>query len=136
MLSIAGVLSIKITSPITHMISSAVRGILQSAMGVWAFGDVITTGRGTSIAVILGGSMWYTWAKNEELMKQRRLEQEGNKLEMQQQQQREALFDAERLSGDLEEGYQPTNGPRGKRATLSAYEPSTPEVQLERTQDK
>jgi solute carrier family 35 (GDP-fucose transporter), member C1 len=42
MLSIAGVLSIKITSPITHMISSAVRGILQSFMGVYFFGDVIT----------------------------------------------------------------------------------------------
>ena len=42
LLSIAGVLSIKITSPITHMISSAVRGILQSFMGVYFFGDIIT----------------------------------------------------------------------------------------------
>jgi GDP-fucose transporter C1 len=42
LLSIAGVLSIKITSPITHMISSAVRGILQSFLGVYFFGDIIT----------------------------------------------------------------------------------------------
>lgn len=42
LLSIAGVLSIKITSPITHMISSAVRGILQSFMGMYFFGDIIT----------------------------------------------------------------------------------------------
>jgi GDP-fucose transporter C1 len=42
LLSIAGVLSIKITSPITHMISSAVRGILQSFMGAYVFGDIIT----------------------------------------------------------------------------------------------
>ena len=42
LLSIAGVLSIKITSPITHMISSAVRGILQSFMGAYFFGDIIT----------------------------------------------------------------------------------------------
>lgn len=43
LLSIAGVLSIKITSPITHMVSAAVRGILQSLLGVWVFGDIITT---------------------------------------------------------------------------------------------
>ena len=42
LLSIAGVLSIKITSPITHMISSAVRGILQSFLGIYFFGDIIT----------------------------------------------------------------------------------------------
>jgi GDP-fucose transporter C1 len=42
MLSIAGVLSIKITSPITHMISSAARGILQSFLGIYFFGDIIT----------------------------------------------------------------------------------------------
>ena len=42
LLSIAGVLSIKITSPITHMISSAVRGIVQSFMGMYFFGDIIT----------------------------------------------------------------------------------------------
>ena len=42
LLSIAGVLSIKITSPITHMISSAVRGILQSFFGIYFFGDIIT----------------------------------------------------------------------------------------------
>lgn len=133
LLSIAGVLSIKITSPITHMVSSAVRGILQSAMGVWVFGDVITTGRGTSIAIILGGSMWYTWAKNEEHVAQRRREAEGNKLEM--QEQREALFDAERQSEDLEQGHQYRNGEaNGRRRDgrsydgVSLHDVSTPDV--------
>lgn len=127
MLSIAGVLSIKITSPITHMISSAVRGILQSAMGVWVFGDIITTGRGASIAIILGGSTWYTWAKNDEFMQQRRFDQEGNKLEM--QEQREALFDAERLSTDLVEGYEPT-----RRST--PYDASTPDTRIDQEWEK
>lgn len=36
-------LSIKVTSPITHMISAAVRGVIQTFMGVWFFGDVITS---------------------------------------------------------------------------------------------
>lgn len=66
LIGIAGFLSIKITSPITHMVSSAVRGVVQSLFAVWFFGDIITTGRGSSIALILAGSIYYTWLKNEE----------------------------------------------------------------------
>ncbi|KIM22890.1 hypothetical protein M408DRAFT_78318 [Serendipita vermifera MAFF 305830] len=112
LLSIAGVLSIKITSPITHMISSAVRGILQSAMGVWVFGDIITTGRGTSILVILTGSMYYTWVKNEEVLQQREREQQrqGQAPLVRQPEEASALvFDAggreSREDGDIERGY-------------------------------
>jgi solute carrier family 35 (GDP-fucose transporter), member C1 len=43
LICIAGFLSIKITSPITHMVSSAVRGVLATLLGVWLFGDVVTT---------------------------------------------------------------------------------------------
>lgn len=43
MMSIASLLSIKVTSPITHMVSSAVRGVAASVLGVWLFKDVITT---------------------------------------------------------------------------------------------
>ena len=82
-MSIASLLSIKVTSPITHMISSAVRGVAASLLGVWFFQDVITTyvphsfrlldfvkltvccsGRASSIAIILGGSLVYTWVKH------------------------------------------------------------------------
>jgi hypothetical protein len=42
-MSIASLLSIKVTSPITHMVSSAVRGVAASFLGVWLFQDVITT---------------------------------------------------------------------------------------------
>lgn len=42
-MSIASLLSIKVTSPITHMISSAVRGVAASALGMWLFHDIITT---------------------------------------------------------------------------------------------
>lgn len=108
LLSIAGVLSIKITSPITHMISSAVRGILQSAMGVWVFGDIITTGRGSSILVILAGSMYYTWVKNEEVLQQREREQRQSPLVREPEEATALVFDADRRSqenGDLESGY-------------------------------
>ncbi|KAH8101776.1 hypothetical protein BXZ70DRAFT_931881 [Cristinia sonorae] len=66
LMSIASLLSIKVTSPITHMVSSAVRGVAGSLLGKWIFKDIITTGRATSIAVILGGSVAYTWVKHNE----------------------------------------------------------------------
>ena len=38
----AGLLSIKVTSPITHMYTSAMRAVLQMFLGVWLFGDVLS----------------------------------------------------------------------------------------------
>jgi GDP-fucose transporter C1 len=66
MMSIASLLSIKVTSPITHMVSSAVRGVAATFFGMWYFHDVITTGRASSIAIILLGSIYYTWIKHVE----------------------------------------------------------------------
>ncbi|KAJ7717644.1 hypothetical protein DFH07DRAFT_933901 [Mycena maculata] len=66
LMSIAGLLSIKVTSPITHMISSAVRGVASSFLGLWFFHDVISSGRASSIAVVLAGSIYYTWVKHQE----------------------------------------------------------------------
>lgn len=66
LICIAGFLSIKVTSPITHMISSAVRSVFQSLLAMWLFHDVITTGRASSIGIILVGSIYYTYVKNEE----------------------------------------------------------------------
>ncbi|KAF7303294.1 TPT domain-containing protein [Mycena kentingensis (nom. inval.)] len=43
LLCIAGLLSIRVTSPVTHMISSAARSVLQTLIGVMYFGDIITT---------------------------------------------------------------------------------------------
>jgi len=70
LLSIAGVLSIKVTSPITHMISSAIRGVAASILGVVLFSDVLTSGRIWAIIVILGGSIYYTWIKHIESLPQ------------------------------------------------------------------
>ncbi|GAA96886.1 hypothetical protein E5Q_03559 [Mixia osmundae IAM 14324] len=59
---IAGFISIKVTSPTTHMISSAVRGVLQTFLGVALFHDIVTYGRASGIAVIILGSVLYTWS--------------------------------------------------------------------------
>ncbi|KAM5539736.1 hypothetical protein V8D89_006549 [Ganoderma adspersum] len=66
LMSVASLMSIKVTSPITHMVSSAVRGVAASLLGVWLFKDVVTQGRWSSIAIILLGSIWYTWIKHQE----------------------------------------------------------------------
>jgi GDP-fucose transporter C1 len=42
LICIAGFVSIKVTSPVTHMISAAVRGVIQTVLGVWLFADVVT----------------------------------------------------------------------------------------------
>ncbi|QRV95555.1 GDP-fucose transporter 1 [Ceratobasidium sp. AG-Ba] len=74
LINIAGFMSIKVTSPITHMVSSAVKGVLQSILGVWFFSDVISSGRATSIALILFGSIYYTWVKNQEVVEREKRE--------------------------------------------------------------
>jgi len=63
LLCIAGLLSIKVTSPVTHMFSSAARSVIQTLLGVWIFHDVLTTHRVLSLMTILGGTMYYTWIK-------------------------------------------------------------------------
>jgi len=64
LMSIASLLSIKVTSPISHMVSSAARGVAASLLGVQFFNDVVTLGRASSIGIILLGSIYYTWVKH------------------------------------------------------------------------
>ncbi|KAK7056679.1 hypothetical protein VNI00_002396 [Paramarasmius palmivorus] len=66
LISIAGILSVKVTSPVTHMFSSAARSVLQVALGVKIFGDVFTTQRGASVLTILTGTLLYTYVKSRE----------------------------------------------------------------------
>ncbi|KAG1754888.1 uncharacterized protein EDB91DRAFT_1095992 [Suillus paluster] len=64
LLCVAGLLSIKVTSPITHMFSSATRSVIQTMLGVWLFNDIMTVNRAGSILVIITGTIYYTWVKS------------------------------------------------------------------------
>lgn len=64
LICVAGLLSIKVTSPVTHMFSSAVRSVLQTFLGVWLFKDVLNASRVVSISLILAGSILYTYFKS------------------------------------------------------------------------
>ncbi|ORY72212.1 hypothetical protein BCR35DRAFT_307763 [Leucosporidium creatinivorum] len=66
LICIAGFLSIKVTSPISHMVSAAVRGVLQTFLGIWCFGDVVGSGRAIGIVFILSGSVYYVYTKSVE----------------------------------------------------------------------
>ncbi|CAE6535384.1 unnamed protein product [Rhizoctonia solani] len=66
---VASLISIKVTSPVTHMFTSAVRSVLQTILGVLIFKDIITTNRLASIAVILFGSCLYTWVKSKDIQR-------------------------------------------------------------------
>ncbi|KAG0312607.1 hypothetical protein BGZ97_011003, partial [Linnemannia gamsii] len=67
LVNIASFLQISKTSPTTHMIAGAVRGVIQTLLGYWAFNDIITSGRVLGIFLILGGGALYTWAKDKEM---------------------------------------------------------------------
>jgi len=63
LLCVAGLMSIKVTSPVTHMFSSAARSVIQTLLGVWLFQDVLSRNRMISLMTILCGTMFYTWVK-------------------------------------------------------------------------
>ncbi|WWC60083.1 uncharacterized protein I303_102647 [Kwoniella dejecticola CBS 10117] len=69
LISLASFISIKVTSPVTHMISSATRGVLQTMLAVYIFGDIMSRGRIISIFLIISGSVLYVYAKTEDAKK-------------------------------------------------------------------
>ncbi|KAK7033330.1 TPT domain-containing protein [Favolaschia claudopus] len=82
LLGIANVLSIKVTSPVSHMFSAvririlfpcsivlntilqAAKSVIQMMLGVSFFGDIITHHRLAAIALITAGTMHYTWTQS------------------------------------------------------------------------
>ncbi|KAI3642783.1 hypothetical protein MP228_012338 [Amoeboaphelidium protococcarum] len=63
LLNLSGFLQIKLTSPLTHMVSSALRGVLQTILAVMVFNDVITAGRMAGIIFVIAGSAAYAYLK-------------------------------------------------------------------------
>ncbi|EJU05457.1 hypothetical protein DACRYDRAFT_46518, partial [Dacryopinax primogenitus] len=97
---VAGLLSIKVTSPITHMFSSAVRSVLQVLLGIWIFGDILTVNRLLSIGTILLGTMYYTWIKSQEMAKPRQAkkptDEEKGEVQVMLEEQEEKQADEEK----------------------------------------
>lgn len=64
LLTIATFMQIEVTSPTTHMVITAVRGIAQSSLAIIILGEVFNSGRAGSIILILAGSALYGWARD------------------------------------------------------------------------
>lgn len=64
LLTIATFMQIEVTSPTTHMIVTAARGVAQSSLAIVLLGEVLTTDRAGSMALILAGSALYGWARD------------------------------------------------------------------------
>jgi len=70
LLTLATFLQIRITSPVTHMIVTAARGVAQSAIAVALLPhETIDKGRVASMVCILGGSALYGWAEDQAMQK-------------------------------------------------------------------
>ena len=66
LVNFASFLQIKITSPLTHTVASAARGVLQSVACYFALGETINWQRGVGIGVTLAGSVMYSLTKTYE----------------------------------------------------------------------
>lgn len=64
LLTIATFMQIEVTSPTTHMIVTAARGVAQSSLAIIVLGEVLTTDRVGSMALILAGTALYGWASD------------------------------------------------------------------------
>ncbi|KAF7557764.1 hypothetical protein G7Z17_g388 [Cylindrodendrum hubeiense] len=64
LLTIATFMQIAVTSPTTHMIVTAARGVAQSSLAIVLLGEALTVDRAGSMLLILSGSGLYGWAKD------------------------------------------------------------------------
>lgn len=63
LINLAGFLQIRVTSPVTHTVSSAARGVLQTVAAHFVLGEEITLARCLGIAITLAGSCLYSVVK-------------------------------------------------------------------------
>lgn len=63
LINLSSFLQIKVTSPLTHTVSSAARGVLQTIAAKMLLGELITVPRALGIIVTLAGSCLYSWVK-------------------------------------------------------------------------
>ena len=66
LINLAGFLQIKVTSPLTHTVSSAARGVLQTVACRMVLGEQVTVARSIGILITLLGSAMYSWFKSKE----------------------------------------------------------------------
>lgn len=64
LINLAGFLQLKVTSPLSHMVSSISRGVIQTLIAFFVFNDYLNEERIIGIIITLLGSSMYILAKN------------------------------------------------------------------------
>ncbi|KAF7295093.1 TPT domain-containing protein [Mycena indigotica] len=106
LLGISHSLSIKVTSPITHMFSSAAKGVIQTLLGIWIFGDIMTLSRVFSITIITSGTVYFTFLQTRAKPKHRL-----PKANVKQDIESQALLDPSDLSEEKKQIFEGKPGP-------------------------
>jgi len=103
LISVAGILSVKITSPVTHMFSSAAKSVLQVFLGIKLFGDILTTQRAALVLTILAGTLLYTYAKSRETAAPNPDTEARERVAMKDLEAQRPLFDADAGHGEADD---------------------------------
>ena len=74
LINIAGFLQIKVTSPVSHMVSSAIRGVIQTFVAMAIFGEMVSSRRWMGIVLTISGSIFYTWIRHQESVQEHEYE--------------------------------------------------------------
>ncbi|EGC39272.1 hypothetical protein DICPUDRAFT_27239 [Dictyostelium purpureum] len=69
LISISVFMQIKHTSPLTNNISGTVKACVQTILAVMIWGNKITFQNGLGIAIVIGGSFWYSFIRYQEMRK-------------------------------------------------------------------
>jgi len=67
MIGIMSILQIQVTSPLTHNISGTAKAAVQSILALYIFGNPTTAANLAGIAIVLGGSLAYSYIRREEM---------------------------------------------------------------------
>ncbi|CAD0107003.1 unnamed protein product, partial [Aureobasidium uvarum] len=95
LLTLATFLQISVTSPTTHMIVTAARGVAQSALAVLILREAVTMGRVWAMVCILGGSAVYAWGKDRVKQRAEKVDNRGMYEKLNEMEARESEEDVE-----------------------------------------
>lgn len=69
LINVASYLQISLTSPLTHNISGTVKACLQTVIGVFVYGNLVTAASGLGIFLVIFGSAVYSYVRKMEMDK-------------------------------------------------------------------
>jgi len=95
LLTLATFLQISVTSPTTHMIVTAARGVAQSGLAVLILREAVTMGRVWAMVCILGGSGVYAWGKDRVKQRAEKADERGIYEKLDEMEARESEEDVE-----------------------------------------